>query len=84
MNCGAPPPRTRDGLVSKKPDAMAKVLEKATPLAQPLAPKNEAELSKLRQRMAVAGFHGESAGTIFFARRFFACSAASRWWVASS
>ena len=57
----------RDGLVSKKPDAMAKVLEKATPLAQPLAPKNEAELSKLRQRMAIAGFRGETAGTIFFA-----------------
>lgn len=55
----------------KKSDAMTKVLEKATPtLAKPLAPKSELELSKLKTKLANAGFRGESAGSIFLGLKF--------------
>jgi len=54
----------------KKQDAMSKVLEKATPLAKPLEPKSEIELSRLKARLAHAGFRGESAGSIFLGMKF--------------
>lgn len=55
----------------KKPDAMTKMLEKATPtLAKPLQPKNEADLGKLKAKLAYAGFRGEAAGTIFLGLKF--------------
>jgi tight adherence protein C len=52
---------------AKRSDAVARVLEKASPLAKPLAPKNEAELGRLRARLSSAGFRSEAAGSIFLA-----------------
>jgi len=47
-------------------EAMKGVLEKATPtLAKPLQPKNELEVSKLKQRLAHAGFRSEGAATVY-------------------
>jgi tight adherence protein C len=54
----------------KKSDTMAKVLEKASPLARPLEPKSEAELGRLRARLTAAGFRGDSAGTVFLGLKF--------------
>jgi len=52
--------------VLKQTDTFTKMLERASPsLAKPLQPKNEAELGKLRTKLANAGFRGESAGSIF-------------------
>ena len=46
--------------------AVTSFLEKATPaLAKPLQPKKEAEASKLKMRLANAGFRRETAPTIF-------------------
>ena len=55
----------------KKADTMAKMLEKATPaLAKPLVSKNEQEQSKLKLKLASAGFRGESAAGIFLGLKF--------------
>jgi len=55
----------------KKPDTVTKMLEKATPaFAKPLQPKNEMELGKLKTKLAVAGFRGEAAGSIFLGLKF--------------
>ena len=55
----------------KKSAALTKVLERASPsLAKPLQPKSEAELGKLKTKLAVAGFRGESAGSIFLGLKF--------------
>jgi tight adherence protein C len=55
----------------KKPDAVTKMLERASPaMAKPLQPKNEAELGRLRTKLAVAGFRGEAAGTIYLGLKF--------------
>ncbi len=55
----------------KKQDAMTKVLEKATPaLAKPLQPKSDSERGKLKDRLTIAGFRGESAGSIFLGLKF--------------
>jgi tight adherence protein C len=55
----------------KQSAALTRVLEKATPsLAAPLQPKNEAELSKLKTKLSVAGFRGESAQSIFLGLKF--------------
>jgi tight adherence protein C len=54
---------------AKKADAMAKVLEKATPLAKAFEPKTEIEKSKLRLKLANAGFRGETAPTIFLSAK---------------
>ncbi len=55
----------------KQSAPLTKVLEKASPsLAKPLQPKDEAELSRLRSRLAVAGFRGEAAGNIFLGLKF--------------
>ena len=64
------PPSKRKALAAKgsgkKTDAMTKMLEKASPaLSRPLQPKNELEASKLKQRLAHAGFRGEAAASIF-------------------
>jgi tight adherence protein C len=67
-------PRSRfdpHGLPLKKTDTMSKVLEKATPaLARPLEPKSEAELSRLKLKLATAGFRGESASKAFLGLKF--------------
>jgi tight adherence protein C len=55
----------------KKTDAFTRVLEKASPsLAKPLQPKNEAEVSRLKTRLAVAGFRSEAAGSVFLGLKF--------------
>ncbi len=55
----------------KKTDGFTKMLERASPsLAKPLQPKTEVELGKLRTKLAVAGFRGESAQSIFLGLKF--------------
>ena len=50
----------------KKAEAMAKVLERATPaLARALQPKTERDADQLKLRLAQAGFRNDSAPTIF-------------------
>lgn len=54
------------GGVVKTSDAVTRVLAKASPaLAKPLQPKSELEVSKLKTRMANAGFRNEAAPSIF-------------------
>ncbi|HVA50967.1 MAG TPA: type II secretion system F family protein [Pirellulales bacterium] len=57
--------------VVKKQAAMTRVLKKATPaLAKPLQPTNELEASRLKAKLAVAGFRGEAAASIFLGMKF--------------
>ncbi|MBI2823554.1 MAG: type II secretion system F family protein [Planctomycetia bacterium] len=57
--------------VTKKQDAMTKVLEAASPaLAKPLQPKSELEQSKLKLKLSNAGFRSEAAPTIFLGFKF--------------
>ena len=68
-------PRKRRGNAGesalKQSDALTRVLEKASPsLAKPLQPKNEAEAGKLKNKLAVAGFRGESAPSIYLGLKF--------------
>ena len=68
-------PRKRRKVASesalKKSSAFTSVLERASPsLAKPLQPKNEAEISKLKTKLAVAGFRGEAAGSVYLGLRF--------------
>ena len=52
-------------------DAMARVLEKATPaLAKPLQPKTEKEVGKLREKLMHAGFRSDGAPTMFLGIKF--------------
>jgi len=65
------PERQQRRLALKKSDAVSKVLEVATPaLAKPLQPKSEEELSKLKLKLANAGFRGEMANSIFLGLKF--------------
>ena len=65
------PERQQRRLALKKNDAVSKVLEVATPaLAKPLQPKSEEELSKLKLKLANAGFRGEMANSIFLGLKF--------------
>lgn len=51
--------------------AVTKVLEAAAPaLSKPLQPKSEFEVNKLKQKLAHAGFRGESAVTLFLGCKF--------------
>jgi tight adherence protein C len=55
----------------KRPDTVTRMLEKATPaLAKPLTPKSEVEMSKLRLKLAHAGFRTEAAPSIFLGLKF--------------
>ena len=55
----------------KKPDAMTKMLERASPtLSKPLQPKNEVALSNLKAKLAHAGFRTEAAGGVFLSLKF--------------
>ena len=67
-------PRSRsnlDALPLKKTDAVAKVLEMATPaLAKALEPKSEAELGRLKLKLAMAGFRSDAAGKVFLSLKF--------------
>ena len=51
----------------KKTDAMTKVFQAASPA---LEPKSEIEMSKLKVRLANAGFRGESASSVFLGLKF--------------
>ncbi len=58
------------GRVSRS-EAMTKVLEKASPaLARPLQPKNESDVSKLKLKLAQAGFRSEASPTMFLGTKF--------------
>jgi len=60
-----------DELAMKKSDTVTRVLEKASPaLAKPLQPKNELEMSKLKTKLANAGFRKDSAGSVFLGFKF--------------
>jgi len=68
-----PRARRRESDVSalKKQDRMTKVLERATPtLAKPLQPKSATDRSKLKTKLANAGFRSESASSIFLGLKF--------------
>ena len=55
----------------KQTDAMTRMLEKASPaLAKPLQPKSEAEISKLKLKLANAGFRTEAAGSVYLGLKF--------------
>jgi tight adherence protein C len=61
----------------KKQSAMSKVLENAAPaLARPLTPKNDHEMSKLKVKLANAGFRGEGASRVFLGIKFVSLIAA--------
>jgi len=60
-----------EGGTGKLSSAMSRVLDKATPqLAKPLQPKKEEDVSKLRSRLAHAGFRSDNAPTIFLGLKF--------------
>ncbi|MBX7168939.1 MAG: type II secretion system F family protein [Pirellulales bacterium] len=66
-------PALRRGASQPKSDAnaMTRVFEKASPaLAKPLKPTDELEASKLKIKLANAGFRGESAVSIFLGLKF--------------
>lgn len=55
---------------SKKKEALARVLEKASPaLSKPLTPKTEAEMGALKQRLVEAGFRSDSAPAMFLSMK---------------
>ncbi len=55
---------------SKKGEAIARVLKKASPaLAKPLTPTTEAEMGKLRQSLVEAGFRSETAPIVYLSIR---------------
>lgn len=61
----------RQKVDGKKSDAVARVLEKATPaLSKPLQPKNELEVSKLKLKLAHAGFRSQVAPGLFLSLKF--------------
>lgn len=63
--------RREQGLKGKKGDAMAKVLEKASPmLSAPLKPKSEIETSKLKQKLSQAGFRSDGSASVFLGLKF--------------
>jgi len=68
------PRARRDGpelKTGKRTDAVTRVLEKASPkLAAPLQPKSDLERSRLKIRLANAGFRNEAAPSIFLGLKF--------------
>jgi tight adherence protein C len=63
--------RREQSAKGKKGDAMAKVLEKASPVfSAPLKPKSEVETSKLKQRLSQAGFRGDGSASVFLGLKF--------------
>ncbi len=63
--------REAEDLALKKADAVTKVLRRATPaLAKPLQPKNELDRSKLKIKLANAGFRNEGASSVFLGLKF--------------
>ncbi len=65
------PTRKRDDKGKKVETGMSKMFASATPaFAKPLQPKSELEQSKLKLRLAIAGFRGESAVSVFLSLKF--------------
>ncbi|GAB5402216.1 MAG: type II secretion system F family protein [Aureliella sp.] len=65
-----PKRKEKNALQDKKSEAIARVLEKASPtLAKPLTPTNEKEMGKLRQDLIEAGFRTESAPLTYLSIR---------------
>lgn len=65
----------RDGK-SKGAGSMARALAKASPaLAAPLTPKNDAEISKTRDKLNMSGFRGENAPQMFWSLKVLALGA---------
>ncbi|MEM8736011.1 MAG: type II secretion system F family protein, partial [Planctomycetota bacterium] len=64
-------PRSKvDEKAEKKSEAIARVLEKASPaLAKPLTPKTEQEMGKLRQTLVEAGFRNDNAPMVYLSIR---------------
>jgi tight adherence protein C len=57
---------TKEGRSVKKRDAVARLVEKASPaFAKPLQPKSELEMSKIKLRLVNAGFRNEAAPTVY-------------------
>jgi tight adherence protein C len=64
-------PRLLEDLPVKRADTVTKVLEKASPaLAKALEPKSEADINRLKTRLAIAGFRSEAAGSVFLGLKF--------------
>lgn len=64
------PRKKVDEKSDKKTEAIARVLEKASPtLAKPLTPTNEKDMGKLRQSLVEAGFRTESAPMVYLSIR---------------
>ena len=68
------PRKRRKAASRKRPEAIRRLHQgpgKGIPsLAKPLQPKNEAELGKLKTKLANAGFRSEAAGSIFLGLKF--------------
>ncbi|BBO32955.1 type II secretion system F family protein [Lacipirellula parvula] len=61
---------------SSKVGAISKVLEKASPaLSAPLQPKTEAEVSKVREKLNMAGFRGANAPQMYWSLKILALGA---------
>jgi tight adherence protein C len=59
------------GKRGRSTEAMTKVLEKASPaLARPLQPKKASDVSKLKLKMAQAGFRSEAAPSLYLSMKF--------------
>ena len=68
----APARRSFEDTLLAEPDGMAKILKNASPaFARPLQPKSAAEISRLRARLAAAGFRSEAAGSVFLGLKLF-------------
>jgi tight adherence protein C len=71
-----PQNRRQDRLAAKKSMAFGEMLAKASPrLAAPLQPKTAEEAGKLKSKLAMAGFRGETAVSIFLGLKFAALMA---------
>ncbi len=67
---------SKDGPAIASGDAMSKMIGSAAPaLAKPLQPKNEKDLSKLKQKLLHAGFRREEAASIFLGLKIMAAIA---------
>jgi tight adherence protein C len=62
--------RRKQQEAEKEGSTVSKVLEKASPLARPLQPTKEADVSKLKATLVTAGFRGETAPSIYLGCKF--------------
>jgi tight adherence protein C len=56
---------SRSGALLRKSDPFAKMLATTAAMSKSLQPQSEAELGKLRTKLATAGFRSEAAGPVF-------------------